>query len=99
MTFQLQAQGRNGQSAFLSAIVDTGACVNLVKQGFFDALMTPNEKTLTLVTANGKKLKGGDREVELDLDFKMKIRGQAKRTSSEVFILKGKFHEADIEVN
>ena len=81
----------------MRAIVDTGACVNLVKQGFFDAPMTPNEKPLTLVTANGEKLKGGDREVELDLDFKMTIRGQAKETNSEVFTLKGKFHEADIE--
>ena len=50
-----------------------------------------------MANANGEKLKGGDREVELDLDFKMKIRGQAKETNSEVLTLKGKFNEADIE--
>ena len=72
-------------------------CVNLVKKGIFYTLMTPNKNPLTLVTANGERLKGGDREVELDLDFKMKIRGQKKENEFEVFTLKGNFHEAEIE--
>ena len=99
MTFQLQAQGRNGQSAFLKAIIDTGACVNLVKQGFFESLMTPNKNPLTLVTANGEKLNGGDREVELDLSFKMKTKCQNEGNETDVFTLKGNLHEADIEMN
>ena len=84
MTFQLQAQGLNGQIAFLKAIINTGACVNLLKQGYFESLMNPNKIPLTLVTANGEKLNGGDREVELELSFKMKTKGQNEENETDV---------------
>ena len=59
--------------------------------------MTLNKNPLTLVTANGEKLNGGDREVELDLSFKMKTKGQDEENKTDVFTPKGNFHEPDTE--
>ena len=61
--------------------------------------MTYSQEALTSVTANGEKLVGGDRKVDFDLDFKMKIRGQKEENQKQpdAFTLMGTSHNPDIE--
>ena len=51
-----------------------------------------------MVTASGDTLQGGDKETDLELDFRLKnAKDLDVKTEENTFCLRGKFHEADIE--
>jgi hypothetical protein len=59
-----------GETKQLLALVDTGAQVNLYRTGLFDECQTkPAKKPLSLVTVDGTRLSGGQREIWLQVEF------------------------------
>ena len=92
----LRVRGPNGKDTHLTALVDTGACVNLIKKGCLSDQMTTSADPLKMVTANGETLQGGDQEIDLELDFRLKNEEELP-FDSDTFHLRGKFHDADIE--
>ena len=60
--------------------------------------MTPNADPFTMVTANGQTLQGGDQEINLELEFRLKHEKAFEANPGAItFRLQGKFHDADIE--
>ena len=53
-------RGPNGKDTYLTAAVDTGACVNLIKNGCLSDQMTQSADPFLMVTAKGETLQGGD---------------------------------------
>ena len=52
----------------IGALIDTGAEANLVRKKIIPSqFMKPARRPLVLVTANGRRMNGGDREVTLRL--------------------------------
>ena len=51
-----------------------------------------------MVTASGDTLKGGDKEIDLEMDFRLKkTKDFGAKNEENTFCLRGKFHDADIE--
>ena len=67
LLLSLRIRGPNGKDTYLTAVVDTGACVNLIKKSYLSNYMTQNADPFTMVTANGEKLQGGDQEINLEV--------------------------------
>ena len=70
LLLRVNARTLDGERKQLLALVDTGAQVNLYRYGLFEDNQTrPASKPLSLVTVDGTKLSGGQREVWLNIEF------------------------------
>ena len=59
-----------GETRVLSILVDTGAQVNLVKQGSFgEEAFVPAKRPVDLVSVSGDKVEGGQKAVPLSVAF------------------------------
>ena len=92
LVVRVQATTTNGQSRHLKLLVDTGAEANLIRPDLFILEMQPTKAPLSLVAANGQKLSGGGKEI--DLELRMNIQGM-----SEQWTAKASFHDANIELD
>jgi hypothetical protein len=87
----------DGQEKDLKILVDTGAQANLVRKGVIpDWLMSQASCPLNLRTANGQRLDGGDRNVELSLGFQQVVRGEIM---PQLIWRSATFFEADIRID
>ena len=87
----------DGKECILKILIDTGAQANLVRKGLIsDFFMRDAAEKLSLRTANGQCMEGGEREVELDLGFRQIARGELL---PEPRRLKAIFYEADIRID
>ena len=51
-----------------------------------------------MVIASGDTLQGGDKEIDLEMDFRLKNpKDFDAKTEENTFCLRGKFHDADIK--
>ncbi len=67
---RLDATTKGGEKKKLLALVDSGAKVNLFRSGLFHARDTTNvQNPISLVTVDGARLGGVDKEIELVLTF------------------------------
>ena len=87
-------RGSDGISFWARALVDTGAQVNLLGRGLRDHLMVPSKEPLQLVTADGRRVGGGDIGLSLTMFFKVQ-NGTGSETDGWRF--QWRFHDADIE--
>jgi hypothetical protein len=70
LLLRLDATTKGGEKKQLLALVDTGAQVNLFRSGLFHACDTTKaQNPISLVTVDGTRLGGGDKEIELVLTF------------------------------
>ena len=59
-----------GWSKEITAFIDTGSEVSLVRRGVLpDDMLQPAERPLQLVTANGQVMRGGMREAKATLEL------------------------------
>ena len=72
LLFTLRVRGPNGNDRFLTAVVDTGECVNLIKRGCLTDPLVASPDPFPMVTASGQALQGGDQEINLEMDFRLK---------------------------
>ena len=87
----------NGRRQVMDMLVDTGAEASLIRKGLVSSeLFSEAEQKLCLVTASGQRLPGGDRIVNLGMEFYQLVGG---RELEEVARLEGEFYEADIKVD
>ena len=97
LVMAILANLHNGEERILRVLVDTGAQANLVRTGLMpDCIMREAKEKLNLRTANGQKLAGGEREVDLSLGFRQVIQGD---TMPELLWENATFVEADIRVD
>ncbi len=62
LLLRVRAQGPDGVQRTMSALVDTGAQVNLIRKGLFpEGIFRPAARAVRLVTADGKDMEGGRR--------------------------------------
>ena len=71
----------NGERKNLKMLIDTGAQANLVRVGLISShLFVGASKILRFITANGQRMEGGERTVDLQLEFfrekRMKPKGK-----------------------
>lgn len=93
----VRAKGSDGPWTILAALVDTGAEVNLIRKGAVSAhLFRPAERPLTLLTADGSRMDGGQREVTLRLCLGTT---RPNKEGKEEWCTRATFHEADIQVD
>ena len=97
LTLLLKVTSLGGRQKFIRALVDTGAQVNLIRNGLF----SPNEfqranSPLTLVAANGQVLEGG--KCTIDLCMKFYQSSEVVDVEPEVE-LDGEFFEANIGID
>ena len=97
LTLLLKVTSPGGRQKFIRALVDTGAQVNLVRNGLFscDEFQRANSP-LTLVAANGQVLEGGKSTIELRMKFYQS--SEVTEVQSEVE-LDGEFFEANIGID
>ena len=87
----------DGDETRLKILIDTGAQVNLVRKGLIsDWLLKPASEKLSLRTANGQVMEGGDKQVEISLGFRQVFRGE---TMAELSWIPATFVDADIHVD
>ena len=63
------AKGADGTMTKFSALVDTGAQINIVQKGKISHLFQMSKEPVQLITASGSELAGGQMEVMLELVF------------------------------
>ena len=89
----LGATHAGGVCRTLTALIDTGAQVNLVRRGLFShALFGPSSNPRTLITASGERMEGGQLEVQLTMH--LRVRGTGQEWSAQAT-----FYEADIQMD
>jgi hypothetical protein len=94
---RVQARGPDGQTHFINALIDTGAEVNLVRRGMLPSTyLLPAPKPLSLVTASGAKMEGGEREATLGLVLRRE--GGLGQGEGALWTAPASFYEADIHV-
>ena len=87
----------NGDQQILKALIDTGAETNLVRQGVLPGhLFHSAPNPLKLVSAGGQRLEGGERLIELALEFNAEKNGTPLR---DPVIFHATFFEAAIQVD
>ena len=83
---------KNGVEKVISALVDTGAQANLIREGIVPThLTTLTQRPLELVAANGQIISGGDRETETKNFFSKTDpdgKGHEKRNCRAIFHVK-----------
>jgi hypothetical protein len=87
----------NGEKVVLKVLIDTGAEANLVRKGLISGhLFGAAPKILRFITAGGQVLPGGDRTIELDLEFTQVVNGVELPQTREYRTM---FYEAAIKVD
>ena len=87
----------NGQERELKILIDTGAQANLIRTGLVsNLLMTPAPEPISLRTANGQKMEGGSRNVNLTLGFRRVVHGAY---DPELASFPATFFDADIYID
>lgn len=70
LVMELPAVLPNGEVRNLKVLIDTGAQANLVRKGLISShLFYGAPRILRLVAANGQRIEGGDRVVDVHLQF------------------------------
>ena len=96
MLMDVFARLPSGKGQVLRILVDTGAEVNLIKEGLLPrAEFSKASRRLNLTTANGQPMRGGDVSVKTTLIFSRHADGIGKGD----FGVEAEFHEADINVD
>ena len=81
----------------MQILIDTGAQINLVKNTLIPwhlARLAP--KAVRLITANGQRMEGGERCIDMEIGFQQVFRG---RRLPQTLFFEGTFYLADIEVD
>ena len=76
--------------------MDTGAETNLIGKDLMPHLMKASPDPLALITADGTRMRGGSKEVTLQLCFHTNRPNQPSRMK---WCTKGTFHDAEIQVD
>ena len=70
LVMELPAVLSNGEVRNLKVLIDTGAQANLVRKGLISShLFYGAPRILKLIAANGQRIEGGDRVVDVHLQF------------------------------
>ena len=78
-------------------LIDTGAEVNLIREGLVPKnLLSTAEKTFRFLTADGTRMRGGDKVVQLKMCFQKTTMTDADPTKFET---EGLFYQADIQAD
>ena len=78
-------------------LIDTGAEVNLIREGLVPKhLLSPAEKTFRFLTADGTRMRGGDKVVQLKMSFQKTTMTDTDPTKFET---EGLFYQADIQAD
>ena len=97
LLLQVQARAADGDLYPLRVLVDTGAQANLVRRGVLpERLFAPAERPLSLSTACGQAMEGGQREVQLHIGLKKENMNDEE---GGIWWGEGLFHDADITVD
>ena len=87
----------SGYAKTLRTLIDTGAEVNLIKQGVLDSyFFRLADDPVSLVTANGQYMSGGTRTVDLEISFTPSENGNILDKKMKVSAI---CYEADISVD
>ena len=87
----------NGERRTMKVLVDTGAQANLIRKGLIgDHLLQAAVERLNLRTANGQRLDGGEKTVQLTLGFRQVMGGEMR---TELAWHDATFYEAHIRVH
>ena len=97
LVLKLLCELPDGRRRILKVLVDTGAEANLIKTGIIPPhLIQAAMERLSFVAANGLKIPGGEREVDLNLAFRQRVNDQ---DSVHKLWRTAKFYEAQIRVD
>jgi len=89
-----KARHQGGEDLMLQALIDTGAEANLIRFGILPShCMMESKNPIALITADGTHMRGGRREVALQLCFSTMPMGRKRSTS---WCTQATFYEADI---
>ena len=87
-----------GERVSLTALIDTGCEVNLVRRGLIPSqYFSASTARIRLVTANGEPLGGGNQQVKLRLITQGHEEGEVHR--GKLLVFDTLFYEADISVD
>ena len=97
LVMELPAVLSNGEVRNLKVLIDTGAQANLVRKGLISShLFYGAPRILKLIAANGQRIEGGDRVVDVHLQFCCERDGKMLEHMIEYPCT---FHEAAIRVD
>ena len=96
LVVQVYAELPSGKGTFLRALIDTGAEACLVREGLLaSGEFSPARERLFLTTANGQRMRGGDKSVKAKLNFAKTTR----KGPDGFYAVEAEFYEADINVD
>jgi len=98
LLLEVTAEHPSGRTVTMHVLVDTGAEANLIRKGLMPDLMVPSTRPLALYTADGSRMDGGRREVNLALVFGARKWRERKGPAWD-WRATASFHEADIQVD
>ena len=97
LLLRVRAQHHEGEAFDLQVLIDTGAEANLIRRDLVPHLLSQSPRPLALLTANGARMVGGNKEVALDLLFGARAYTTGAKLPDRG--VQASFHDADIQVD